>query len=324
MVSIIVPIYNVEEYLKVCMDSLIGQTYADIEIVGVDDGSTDGSGQLLDRIAADDARIVALHQTNGGLSAARNAGLAIARGELICFVDSDDWLEPDYVERMLQTLSRYKADMVVCGYVREGNTQETVCFDADGDFCGCIPRREAIRCLDNIFRKENVLMVISWNKLFRREVLKNISYPSMIHEDEFVIHRMLQNTERVVLLPEALYHYRERTDSITGDEKQYDLRHLEILAAMEDRLLTCDTEECRDFFVNLVLCYFEHVIQLLVRYRESDFRQHHLNRYFRQKAGKIYFKYLGELTNRYRLEYIELLISPLRYRNKILKIMKKE
>ena len=114
-ISVIVPIYNVEPYLGECLDSLCGQTLRNIEIIGVDDGSTDGSGALLDEYAAKDKRIIAVHQKNAGVSAARNAGMRLARGEYLAFVDGDDWMDADFLQKLYTMAQEYGADIAAGG-----------------------------------------------------------------------------------------------------------------------------------------------------------------------------------------------------------------
>ena len=125
MISVIVPIYKVEEYLGRCVDSLLQQSFGDFEIILVDDGSPDGCGAICDAYASQDPRVRAVHKSNGGLSSARNAGLHVARGDVIAFVDSDDWVSPDFLEAMYVAMEREGADIVECGVVKTSGEEET-------------------------------------------------------------------------------------------------------------------------------------------------------------------------------------------------------
>ena len=116
-ISVIIPVYKVEQFLGDCIKSILSQTFSNYEIILVDDGSPDNSGKLCDEFAAGDSRIKVVHKENGGVSSARNKGIEIAEGEWICFVDSDDWVEPDYLEVMFKTAIENNADVSVCGFV---------------------------------------------------------------------------------------------------------------------------------------------------------------------------------------------------------------
>ena len=124
LVSVIIPVYNVGEYLQTCIDSVKRQTYKDLQIILVDDGSTDGSGLICDKAAKEDDRIRVIHRTNGGLSAARNSGIEEANGEYICFIDSDDWVDESFVERLYQLAEKDNADVAACGYYRTDSEEE--------------------------------------------------------------------------------------------------------------------------------------------------------------------------------------------------------
>ena len=117
LISVIVPVYNVEQYLPKCIDSILAQTYENLEIILVEDGTKDSSGVICDEYAAKDARIRVIHKENGGLSSARNAGMEIARGEYFGFVDSDDWIEPEMYENLMALAQKYDADVFVKGYI---------------------------------------------------------------------------------------------------------------------------------------------------------------------------------------------------------------
>lgn len=209
LLSVIVPIYNVAQYLRHCLDSLVAQTYANLELILVDDGSGDGSGEICDRYAAIDARIKVIHKNNGGVSSARNAGLAAATGEWIGWVDSDDWVEPDMFESMLFLALERDVDIAVCSRIEHYSDhrvfwgwEQTTVLDTE----------EALRMLvqDRIMR--NYL----WDKLFQRELFDGITFPTgKTFEDLMVVYRLIERAEYVACLPEAKYHYRQREDSIT-------------------------------------------------------------------------------------------------------------
>lgn len=189
-ISVIVPIYNTEKYLKKCVDSILSQTYRNLEVVLVDDGSTDGSGKICDEYAENDARVRVIHKENGGLSSARNAGLDAATGDFIAFVDSDDRISPDIYEKMACALGDEKDVIANCMYVRE---------DEDGKiFPSSVPHTE-----DESLSSEQLLCellmhtgdVSACTKLYPREVLENLRFPEGILNEDFVF--MLSLTERI-------------------------------------------------------------------------------------------------------------------------------
>ena len=211
MISVIVPIYNVAEYLTKCIESIINQTYKDLDIILVDDGSPDECPQICDEYALKDNRIRVIHKENGGLSDARNAGLDIVNGEHISFIDSDDYIEPDMFEKMYTAMQSEKADICICGYKEvdyNGNIIKTVTQEKQ-----TLSREEALKRLFD----GNVYYAIMCNKLFAREVFDNkrLRFPvGKIHEDEFLAHHLYNECKTVSVLCESLYNYLFRDESI--------------------------------------------------------------------------------------------------------------
>lgn len=205
MISVIVPVYNVEPWLRQCLDSIVGQTYGDLEILLVDDGSTDRCGAVCEEYARADARIRVFHTENRGLSAARNLGLREAKGELIGFVDADDRVEPEMYAALLEAMEETGADVSVCG-VRYG-----AAVPAEGGKREVWSGEEALTAL--LDRKINNGV---WNKLYRRRLFRDVVFPEgMNYEDVFVMHRILGQAGRVTRVPYIGYHYRQRPGSIT-------------------------------------------------------------------------------------------------------------
>ncbi len=326
LVSVIIPVYNVEKYVEKCVVSVMKQDYEHLEIIIVDDGSTDGSAKIVDDLKKKDERITVIHQQNKGLAATRNRAMKEAKGSYFVFVDSDDWVEPDYVSHMLNKALRCNADLVCCGFCDEdekGNITREVSFEKEDCF-GVVSGVSAMKRLDNIFSQEYLLTVVPFNKLYKRELWENVEYPSLIHEDEYIIAFLLEKAKKVSSVEQVMYHYVKREQSITGKENQYDLKHLDVLDAFEKRIEICAKKEYKPFFENIVLCYFEMVTQLLLRYREKEFQDNDLNRIFRNKVKKIYFRYFSALSWYYKREYALLLLNPWRYREKVLSIMDKK
>ena len=220
IVSIVIPIYNVELYMKKCIETIINQTYKEIEIILVDDGSTDGSGEIADGYKEMDSRIKVIHKINGGLSDARNAGIEQAKGKYICFIDSDDFIEKDMVEKMLNKINSLKADVIVCGYYIdwENNNgelikQEKRQFEGDG-------------YIDKNKVNQEVLEMLgyAWNKLYRLDYLKDNKFRfikglSLIEDTEFNS-RVL--AEAKIGIDRGLFNHYIQRNRVTLGNKNYD------------------------------------------------------------------------------------------------------
>lgn len=212
LISIIIPVYKVEEYLDRCVESVLAQTYPNLEILLVDDGSPDRCGEMCDAWAKKDPRIRVIHKENGGLSDARNAGLDVATGEYIGFVDSDDWIDPDMYEKMLAAIKQYDANLAIC------------CFYKHWQLAGTSTRQD-IGC-DQIYSKQKFLYELildetvpnyAWNKLYHRSLFEGIRYPKgRVFEDILTIYKVSDRVTRAVHLSAPLYHYLRRGDSIVG------------------------------------------------------------------------------------------------------------
>ena len=174
MISVIVPVYNVERYIRQCVESILEQTYADLEIILVDDGSTDGSGSICDEYKLKDNRVVVIHKCNGGLSEARNAGLDIARGEYIGFVDSDDYIEPDMYEVLYKNCERYAADLAAARFVKF-NTQGEVRKNFTENI-EVFSREEMLRLFIVGDRRYEITMSV-WDRLYKRELISDLRFP---------------------------------------------------------------------------------------------------------------------------------------------------
>ena len=219
LISIIIPVYNVEKYLSQCLESVCGQTYKALEIILVDDGSTDDSGKLCDEWSAKDSLITVIHKENGGVSSARNEGLRAARGNFIGFVDSDDWIEPEMYEKLMAGIGN--SDMACCGYVDYPlGTMDTPAEKGITPVSPCSPAEAAM----HIYKRDGYFTAI-WNKLYRREALQKEGTfiqmdPSLSWgEDEVWLAQVLGNCKRVAFVPEALYHWRPTETSATRNSR---------------------------------------------------------------------------------------------------------
>ena len=207
-ITVIIPVYKVEEYLDDCLRSVVGQSYPHLEIILVDDGSPDRCGAMCDEWAKKDPRIQVLHKKNGGLSDARNAGLDIASGEYISFVDSDDWIEPDFIEKLLLALQTEQGDMSACAVASYFPDHR----DVWGSKSFAVTNAE--QTLEMLYTEKG-FSVSAWNKLYRRELWQDLRFPvGKLCEDAFTTYQLVHRAKKVVHLPEAMYCYRIRPNSI--------------------------------------------------------------------------------------------------------------
>ena len=220
LVSVIVPVYKVEKYLEKCVDSIINQTYKNLEIILVDDGSPDNCPKMCDLYAKEDKRVKVIHKQNGGLSDARNAGLDIMTGNFVCFVDSDDWVEKNYVEEMLNIQQKTNADVVACGInlVNE-ETGEISIFKCSKENV----IYEDNKILRKYFKKNEIISGVAWNKLYKKYIFEHLRYPKgRIYEDNAIILQILHKCKKLVVIKDRLYNYLKRRNSImlTGMTEQ--------------------------------------------------------------------------------------------------------
>ena len=317
LVSIVVPIYNVEKYLEECLESIAAQTYSNIQVLLVDDGSKDGSTKLAADFAAKDNRFSYIHQENRGLSGARNTGIESATGEYIAFVDSDDWLEPDYISAMLTVALEKDADITISGLIKENGSKKQIAYDASFGYS----RTAAMNVLDYIFNEKYLMMILAWNKLYKRKLFDNVRYPlGKIHEDEYTIHRLIDESNLIYTVPKCLYHYRIREDGITGNSLNDDMRHFHLVDAHRDRVQCCRNQIYGDFYGNIVYSMFEEVIDLIRRYSDDAYKKLHLNRKFRMIMLRECIRNYSWLNNRQKKDYLQVLVSPKGYKYKLQRI----
>lgn len=222
LVSIIVPVYGVEQYLGECIDSILAQTWQSLEVILVDDGSPDGSGAICDAYAARDSRVKVIHKSNGGAASARNVGLDAAKGEFICLIDSDDWVSPHYVEKLYLQLTQAQADISVCSFrnvYRNGETANPVAYPSH-----TVMTQSAF--LERFLSDWTSGMAT--NKMFRAGLLGDVRYAEGHKiDDEFFTYRAVMNAGRVVMFDEPLYLYRMRASSVMSAADRYQERMLQ-------------------------------------------------------------------------------------------------
>lgn len=210
VVSVIVPVYNREQYIGRCIESIVGQSYTDIELILIDDGSTDLSGGICQEYALKDERVTYIKKRNEGAGFARNTGMDLAKGDFLFFVDSDDFLHKDCLRIMVEMSNRYKADIVKCGYER--GSQEY--FGKTND------RNHVVRKNNiDVFRSREMNIAV-WGKLYRKEIVSDIRYPKeTLYDDEFFTYKCIYNAKNIVLLSKNLYYNYMSEQSITRSKR---------------------------------------------------------------------------------------------------------
>ncbi|OTP26705.1 glycosyltransferase family 2 protein [Enterococcus mundtii] len=218
-ISIIVPVYNVEKYLRNCVDSILNQTFKNFELILVDDGSLDDSGKICDEYVKKDKRVRVLHKENGGLSSARNAGIEYAHGRYLGFIDSDDYIEPDMYELLYNNMVHEDADLSICGIYDVYEGKEPIKKTRIKEI---VPSDEALL----LILQGNIISVHAVNKLYKKELFNNLRYPvGKYHEDSFIIVDLLDNCKKVAIDSTQKYYYVHRLGSInteTFSDKQFD------------------------------------------------------------------------------------------------------
>lgn len=220
LISVIIPVYNVADYLKICIDSVLKQSYNNLEIILVDDGSTDISGNICDDYALKDNRIVVIHKENGGLSDARNAGMQIATGEYIAFVDSDDFIHKDMYRTLKELLEQYDADLAIANWVGFTNGQEDKIKDRRTGKILTLKNQELLQFL--IHGKSSYKISYSvWDRLYKRELIQDFCFPKgKCYEDVLWSAQIFHKAVKGVYIDKSLYYYRRREDSIVGKDSK--------------------------------------------------------------------------------------------------------
>lgn len=269
LVSIIIPIYNVELYLRDCIESVIKQTYKNLEIILINDGSPDNSGNICEEYAKRDVRIKVVHKNNGGLSDARNVGLNIAHGAYISFIDSDDIIHEDFIHILLSNLLQSEASISMCDYA---------------EFSTITPKIDSIPknpfelytgeyMLDNLYSKSWVPKnVIACNKLYKRAVWSGLRYTvGVLHEDEYIIHELYAKVHSVAYCPAPLYYYRQRESSIT---KEISAKRIQdTLAIFDQRAVFFKNRGYDHLFAQNASARLLNIVLLAITYKNGQARQ---------------------------------------------------
>lgn len=316
VISVIVAVYNVETYLAKCIESIQNQTYRNLEIILIDDGSTDGSSEVCDDYSRQDSRIKVIHRENKGIAFTRNQGLDTATGDYITFVDSDDYIHPQMYEIMLKKLHENEADIAVCDYYEIPETQkmEIGPLRAEEISCDIIETKQEKK--KYIFLDKYVDAVLVWNKLTKRALWEGIRCPNgKIHEDETTTFRTLYNAKKIAYVNQKLYYYVRRSAQTSITNSPFSEKRLYRLDALEVRL---------DFFIEkqewefLAEAFFAYKTDYLVIIghivKNKDYSMRMLKPYLK-KYRNYCRKYLGKMPipAKKKLQYIFLAVAPKAY-----------
>ena len=231
LVSIIVPVYNVEKYVAECLESIKNQTYVNFEVIIINDGSTDDSLKICNAIAENDNRFFVYNKINGGLSDARNYGIKRAFGTLITFIDSDDYIDSQYIECLVKVIEETDSDIACCGYRRVDDDKKCIRTSVPTTSITPLNNRDAMRELIN----EGKVKTQAWAKMYKKYIFDNLEFPyGKYHEDMYIMLLAVKNAQRVVVSPKVLYNYRYNSSSITGGV--FNIKRQEAVDAMQARL----------------------------------------------------------------------------------------
>jgi len=303
LISVIVPVYNVEPYVLHCINSIREQTYKKIEILLIDDGSTDQSGRLCDEAASLDTRIKVFHTINKGLSQARNTGLKKALGDYIFFVDSDDYIEPETLETLLCLALDKHADIACCGIVidyEDGRKSQPFTT-------GLMQLFEKRSALEAMITEKNICSV-AWNKLYKREVIEGFYYPeNKYHEDEFLTYKILDSASLTAFIPDLFYHCLEREGSITKQlQRSGSLLRLE---ALMERMEYFEQKNEKKL---VVLTQIEYLNYLKYLYRTVTFDKKEMRAY-KNKLKRMYLALLRKIYSEHAMSFRQKLHAALSF-----------
>ena len=288
IISIIVPVYNVEKYLNRCIDSILNQTFTDFELILIDDGSPDNCGVICDEYAKKDKRIKVIHKENGGLSSARNRGLDVAKGNYIGFVDSDDYININMYECLYNAIIKNNSDISICNFMRvkeERVNTERNNIEKEYNYTN-------LEYIEELY-KGNHVVTPAWNKLYKKNIFNNIRYPiGRIYEDAFIIHEILYNIKKITYIDSYLYYYYLSENSIT--RSVFTIKNLE------------------GVFLNIERSKFFELngMNKFADYSKGAFIIEFFTKYFKAKYEKNINKYeLSRVKKKFKKELINLIIN---------------
>lgn len=266
MVSIIVPIYQAEKFIDKCICSIIRQSYTNLEIILVDDGSIDNSFSICKSYAEQDNRIILIHTENCGGAHARNVGLKYAKGDYIAFVDADDYLEPGFIKVLLHYIEKYNADIAECGYYYVGKGEKS----AEGVQGADVLEFDTLRAMKEHIA-DRMCKQIVWNKLYKRDLIRDIPFvEGKIIDDEFWTYRVIGKIKKIIHICQPLYNYVQHESSVM--HKKYNLKRLQALEAQQLRLkyIQNNYTELKDYAEYMLYFACMYHMQMCLKYLDSN------------------------------------------------------
>jgi len=293
-ISIVIPVYNVEQYIRECIYCLKHQTYTNFEAIFVDDGSKDASGQILDAEATEDERFVVIHKENGGAAEARNYGLDRCSGDYICFIDADDLFDNEYLEVLLDAALKFDCDIVQCGYAKtqkrelpesgdKSSITENVCIVSN------------LQMLNRIYSSANVDTIVLWNKIYKKGLFENVRFPvGIMFEDEVFSAKIAYKAVNIGIIDDVLYYYYINDKGVM--HREYSLRKLDILKALQLRM---------DFYIKngLTDLYQKDSYKYLHKILQNYYQIHHNMPDGRMLKKDIMKKYWDKYKESLRFEW---------------------
>lgn len=287
LISIIIPIYGVEKYLERCLEAVIGQSYKNLEIILVDDGSPDRAGEICDGYAKRDNRIKVIHQENQGLAMARNSGLDVATGRYISFIDSDDFMSRRMIEYLYKSIKEQDADISICDFLKF--EEDASIKEQEKSYIGIQKKNIGSQeeRIQYMFLDKYVDSIIVWNKLYKRELWENVRFPKVrAYEDEAVLYKILDHADKIVYVEEKLYYYMQRrSGSITSEG--FSEKRLLRLDVLKERMDYYIQNEMWKYFIEMLFVYKTDLLKVMEMIEESDSYPMHMLK-DRQRIYKEY------------------------------------
>lgn len=285
LVSVVVPVYKVERFLVRCIDSILRQTYSNLDIILVDDGSPDRCGIICDEYGKLDRRIRVFHKANGGLAQARNVGISQAEGEYIAFVDSDDFIHERYIERLYQMCEDYNVPISQCGFARVAGEQEDSPKSVESEYE--VMLYESRDILKMLYKPGNINVDVAWNKLYRRDLFQYALFPEgRVYEDFATTYKLFYAAGRIAVTNEPLYYYYMSENSIT--RRGFYPKKLDYILTYEERLEFFRNHEEGEIYRNTLYSYYFALIRFYYICRKNCKEMKDRQKEFREKIRRTY------------------------------------
>lgn len=315
MISVIIPVYNVSFFLGECIESVCNQTFTDLEIILIDDGSTDESGMICDAYAQKDSRIKVIHQENRGLSGARNTGIMQAKGEYLVFIDSDDRVKQEMIQILYEVMQGCAAEIVICSHCTiQENAPKGFLFERRKFDIQDVEILSGRECVKKMYSPETVDMTVAWNKLYKRSMFEKLKYPDKrLHEDEFLTYKIMYPLKKCAYLKVPLYEYRIRKESIMGNKNIFRLK--DKVDAFEEKYLFFEEKGDTELYYEALRRY-ETAIAEIILYLEDIQSEKDAVENFRDKFKEVYKERIADsqMASWHKLKYKIFMKNRMLYR----------